>query len=89
MSEPNEIVVLTSNQLANLVETAVHDALDRFVATQPPPKRLLKSSEMAALLQVCETQLSNLCREGCPHWLVGDRIRRFEPEAVLEWLRSR
>jgi len=87
--ESAQIVVLTSDQLATLVESAVARALDRFVATQPAPARLLKSSEMAALLQVCESQLTTLCREGCPHSMVGDRIRRFEPAAVFAWLAGR
>lgn len=83
------IVVLTSAQLADFVEQAVQRALNQFVASQPSPNRLLKSSEMAERIGVCESQLGNLCKEGCPHVLVGDRQRRFEPENVLAWLRER
>jgi hypothetical protein len=83
------LVVLTTDQLTDLVEEAVARALDQYVATQPPPAQLLKSSAMAERLDISESQLGNLCKEGLPHMLIGDRVRRFEPAAVLEWLRGR
>lgn len=85
---PTALVVLTAEQLAALVTSAVQRALDRHVASQPPPAWLLKSSEMAERIGVCESQLGNLVRERCP-CLVGDRQRRFEPERVMLWLRAR
>lgn len=86
---PNAITVLTSEQLADLVESVVQRALDAYIAKLPPPQRLLKSSEMAERLGICESQLGNLCREGLPHIVIGDRVRRFEAEPVLAWLRER
>jgi predicted DNA-binding transcriptional regulator AlpA len=84
-----EVVVLSRAELTDLVEQAVQRALDQYVASQPAPERLLKSSEMAARLGISESQLSVLCGEGLPHVLIGDRVRRFEAEAVLAWLRGR
>lgn len=86
---PVALVVLTRDQLSELVEDAIIQALDQFVASQPPVPRLLKSSKMSARLGICESQLGTLCKEGCPHVLVGDRQRRFEPEHVMLWLRAR
>lgn len=85
-----EVVLLTRDELADLVEHAVQRALDQFVASQPAPERLLKSSEMAKRLDISESQLGVLCKdEGCPHVLIGDRVRRFEADVVLAWLRGR
>src|SRR5687767_34550 len=84
-----EVVVLSRTELADLVTQAVMQALDAYVAQQPPAERLLRASEMAARLSISEQQLGIFCREGCPHALVGDRHRRFEPELVIAWLNER
>lgn len=87
---PTAIAVLTSAQLAELVEQAVQRALDQFVASQPPPARLLKATEMAERLSISESQLAILVREGLPFVPVGATgQRRYEADAVLAWLRRR
>lgn len=82
---PNAIAVLTSEQIADLVESAVQRAPGQFVATLPPPEQLLKSSAMASRLGISESQLAILCREGLPHRVVGDRARRYDAIEVLAW----
>lgn len=83
------LIVLSASELSDLVEAAVARALDQYVASQPPPAQLLKSAAMAERLDISESQLAILCRDGLPHIVAGDRVRRFEVDRVLAWLRER
>lgn len=49
--------------------------------------RLMTVSECADWLNISRTTLYTLMREGLPYFRLGDR--RFNPEAVLDWVESR
>jgi hypothetical protein len=68
------------------VREAVSEALD--AQTRPP--RLLSDERLCAEVLGCSVQTlrTRLLPEGIPFVRVGD-VRRWDPEAVLVWLRSR
>jgi hypothetical protein len=81
------LVQLTTEQLHELIRGAVADALDEHHPTQDEPLTV-SGAEMAMRLGVSRSMVHNLRLEGCPCLRMGDHYR-YEPEAVLSWLRSR
>jgi phage terminase Nu1 subunit (DNA packaging protein) len=49
---------------------------------------LLDKRGLGAMIQLSPRSVSNLMEKGCPHMRIGERRVRFEPEAVLKWLRE-
>ena len=52
-----------------------------------PAGRLLTIAELAAWLHVSRGQVYNLMGQGLPYYRLGDR--RFDRDAVINWLESR
>lgn len=84
------VVVLTPDELRQLVTQAVAEAL----ADQParePAREVLSRREAAAFLGCSLTQLDRLCHprqeRPLPYSVLGDS-RRFYRAEILEWLRA-
>ena len=82
------LVQLTAEDLRSLVAGAVADALRDHAAARPPAPDLLGPGPMAARLGVSRTTLHRMRLIGCPSIAVGDS-HKYEPAAVLDWLRAR
>jgi len=77
--------------LAELVRGVVREELDRFACDFSPQERppaLLDRAGLARELNVSLSKVDRLRREGMPELMLGDSPR-FEPEAVISWLRDR
>jgi hypothetical protein len=72
--------------IADAVADAMADALSDLKRNREPD--LLSGKEMAAKIGVSRTKLYVLRNEGCPSVKVGDTYK-FEPAAVLRWLKER
>lgn len=53
-----------------------------------PPLPLLTRGQLAALLAVSGVTVDRLCREGMPHFYIGD-VRRFDRVLCLAWCAER
>lgn len=82
------MVVVTVERLTELVREQVDAALAEHARDHTPQALLVGPSEMAALIDVSRTTLHRLREDGCPCVRVGDTFK-YEPEAVLSWLRGR
>ncbi len=85
------VVLLTAEQLEDLLERAAEQgALTALEAFKSAPVRgLVPASEMARLLNVSRTTLHRMRTDhGAPAVKVGD-VFKFEPAAVLAWVRER
>lgn len=80
------IVVLTPEQLSELVRRAVEDAL--AAQKQDTSPALFDRAGIARQLGVSETTLGRLRREGLPCVMIGDSPR-FDLATCLAWLRNR
>jgi hypothetical protein len=80
------IVVLTPEQLSELVKRAVEEALAE--QRQEPAPALLDTSGIARHLGVGTSTVGRLRREGLPCVYLGD-CPRFELAECLAWIRSR
>src|SRR5690606_21931433 len=73
--------------VADEVRSGLADLLAEIVSQQSPPKPLDRRG-LAEWLGCSLPTVDRLRREGCPELMVGDSPR-FEPDAVLAWLRER
>jgi excisionase family DNA binding protein len=83
------MVVLSADQLRTLIaetaRVAVRDEIGQLV--EP---RFLTTADVAAMLQVCTRQVTNLVKtEGLPVARQLGRELRFERDQVVEWMRAR
>lgn len=85
---PALVVTLTTDALRELVAGAVADALEAHDAAKQPAPDLVCVKEMARRLDVSRTTMHRLRLEGCPAVAIGDTFK-YEPPAVLAWLRDR
>lgn len=86
---PAPVVVVTVEQLRELVREAVADAIAELAPPVAPNDGLLDRSGAAAWLSVSLAKLDALCRRDAdplPFSLCGD-VRRFEREELRAWLR--
>lgn len=77
-----EVVVCTPERLSSLVSTAVKDALGASCNAL-----LVDKQTLAHRLSCSATHVDNLRKAGMPWVSVGQAVR-FEPNAVLEWLKA-
>jgi hypothetical protein len=84
MSVNTGLVLLTGEQLAALVKTAVCEALAEL--RDEPTPALLDRTGIARALGIGLTTVDRLRRDGLPCVLIGDSPR-FEVNACVEWLR--
>jgi hypothetical protein len=77
-------VQLTVTELRAMIAEAVTEALD---ARETKPAVLLNQNQLAELLGTSERTIFSLRQAGMPSVLLGDSPR-FEPEAVLAWMRQ-
>lgn len=82
---PISLVVVSAADLANLIRDAVADALE--ASRSPTLPTLLDREGCAEWLQVSTRTLDTMRGRGLPQVMLGDSPR-FEPAAVLEWLRD-
>lgn len=78
---PPEVVVCSPERLSTLVASAVKDALG--LSSQ----LLVDKQTLAQRLSCSAAHIDNLRKQGMPWVPVGQAVR-FEPQAVLEWLKS-
>lgn len=81
------LVLTTRAQLAELVREAVAQAFAE-PSTRPMERDVVGPIEMARRLDISRTTLHRMRVAGCPAVRLGD-VFKFEPAAVLEWLKSR
>ena len=81
------VAVLTPAQLEQLVEDVVLRTLEARGEPIPANEELLSKARMAERLDVCPKTLERMRDQGCPVILVG-QSPRFNPVAVIEWLRA-
>lgn len=86
MSGP--VVVLTPDQLRELVRDAVADVLAEHQPAEQPPA-LLDRAGLARALSLSIGSIDKLRRRGLPEEPLGLDSPRFDLGRVLEWLRSR
>jgi hypothetical protein len=83
------LVTLTRRELCELVRVAVADALAELGHDGLDEPLTVSGAEMGRRLGVSRSTMHELrTRDGCPALLVGDHYR-YEPAAVMAWLRSR
>jgi hypothetical protein len=75
-----------ADHFAGLAEDLASRVVELLGEREPEP--LLDRRGLAAMLACSIDTIDKITREGCPHVLVGD-ARRYERDAVLEWLRAR
>jgi hypothetical protein len=80
------IIVLTPDQLCELVKRAVQDVLAEHQPEVVPA--LFDRAGIAQRLDIGISMVDRLRREGMPCIFIGDSPR-FEVMACLEWLRCR
>jgi hypothetical protein len=88
MSAPPAVVVVSVEQLQELVREAVASSLEDFGAARSVEPDLVDGAEMARRLSVSRTTLHRLRVAGMPAIPVGDTFR-YRPSAVVAWLESR
>jgi hypothetical protein len=81
------LVVLTPEQLAELVKRAVQDALAEHQPSAPAPA-LFDRTGIAQRLGLGTTTVDRLRRDGMPCVFIGDSPR-FELAECLAWIRGR
>lgn len=81
------VIVVTPDQLRELVRDAVREALASSGAPDAPG-RLLTKSELARELSCSVATIDRMTREGAPFVTVG-RTRRYDGAAVRAWLGKR
>ena len=82
------LVTLTVSELRELVREAVVDLLAEHHHESAVEPLTLSGAEMARKLGVSRSTMAELrTRDGCPAVRIGDHFR-FEPAAVMAWLRS-
>lgn len=81
MSDNSEVIVCTPERLKTIVATAVKDALDT------KSQLVVDRQTLARRLDCSAAHIDNLRKKGLPTVKVGELIR-FDPEAVLSWLRA-
>jgi hypothetical protein len=79
------VVVLTPEQLRELVTSAVREALAEHAPAAAP--ELMDRAECARLLRLSLQQVDRLCKRGLPYSRVGD-VKRFARSAVLAWVEA-
>jgi len=82
------VIVLTPEELATVVEQAVERVLARHEPSAPTPSRLLSRKEALAYLRISETTLWRLRRTGK---LIGRQVGRkqyFTQEELDAWLQG-
>ena len=77
-----EVVVCTPERLKTLVASAVKDVLGASA------QLLVDKQTLAQRLSCSAAHIDNLRKQGLPIVRVGEAIR-FDPQAVLDWLRNR
>jgi len=82
-SPTTEIVVMQPDQLSALVQRAVRDEMER----QQGGSLLCDKQTLARQLNCSGAHIDNLRKRGLPVVHVGDALR-FDPKAVLLWLRE-
>jgi hypothetical protein len=82
------LVILTAQQLEELIEAKMLDVLDRFEHGKSPSPELLSGAAMALKLGISRTKMHRLREQGCPAVKVGD-IFKFVPGKVMLWLEGR
>lgn len=85
MSSPQPVVILSPDQLAELVRNAVAEALAE--QREDAPALLLDRSGIAKALGCSPSTINRLRQEGMPCVLLGDSPR-FEADRCVEWLRT-
>lgn len=50
---------------------------------------LVDKSGMAAIISMSPRTMCKLMTNGCPHFKIGSRRVRFDPDEVLAWMRER
>lgn len=80
------IIVLTPEQLVELVKRAVQEAL--VEQQQEPPPALFDLAGIAQRLGIGITTVNRLRREGMPCVFIGDSPR-FDLTECLRWIRER
>lgn len=85
MSSAQALVVLSPEQLAAIVKTAVTEAFTE--QRQDVAPALLDRNGIAQALGCSPSQIDRLRRSGMPHVRLGD-VPRFELAHCLEWLRQ-
>lgn len=86
MSDSPEVVVCSPERLSTLVESAVSNALAR--ARGASAQLLVDRQTLARRLSCSAAHIDHLRKKGLPVVWVGEALR-FDPAAVLEWLRQR
>jgi hypothetical protein len=85
---PQLIVTLTTDQLAELVETSAARAVERLVANQQA--EVMDLEECAAMLKRNEKIVMGVLvkKRGLPVHFISEREPRFKRSEVLTWLDS-
>lgn len=81
------VIVTTPEQLRELIAEAVADALAQMARTAEPAPALVDVAGMARILQTSRPSVYRLIEQGAPHMRLLESYR-FEPAAVLAWLKG-
>jgi excisionase family DNA binding protein len=83
------MVVLSTDQLRTLIDETARVAVRDEIGQLMEP-RFLTTADVAAMLQVCTRQVTNLVKtEGLPVARQLGRELRFERDQIVEWMRLR
>ena len=80
----NEVATEVSRRLVSTVEE-YHN--DKLASIPKSPKLLIDSVELAKQLAVSKSTIIKLRKQGMPVIMIGDSVR-FEPKAVMQYLKS-
>jgi hypothetical protein len=79
---------ISGDDLHAVIRDAVAEALAELRASATSGPKLLDRKGIGTVLGVSACTVDRLRREGLPSVRVGD-VDKYEPDACLEWLRSR
>jgi len=83
-----KIVVLSADELHELIRDAVFEQMAEFLEESRKPIPLLDRAGLAQALACSTATVGRLIREGVPCIPLGDS-RRFKLDEVVSWLQSR
>lgn len=81
--EESELVVVQASKLYDLIQRAVTDARRSGGSVEP---LLVDKQQLAQRLSCSAAHIDNLRKQGMPWVRLGEAVR-FDPTAVLDWLR--
>lgn len=81
-----ELVVLTRDQLREIVRDAIVEAFESQ-KDEPPPSQLLDRNGIASVLGLSTGTIDKLRKRGLPAIRVGD-VPRFVAADCVEWLKT-